>query len=247
MPLALSIVYALNLMSVLFFIYVTSFSYSTCSFETEDRLRIRVTDSDNQRYEIPPAIIPRETSRDTSWSQENNAIANSNFVLKLYSASPFGFSIARPSTGDVLFNTVPRKPEPGTVFKDEYLEITSHLPTISFLYGLGEHTKRKFRLVPNDTFTLWNADTGAANPNLNLYGSHPFYMDVRPGGSTHGVVLLNSNGMDVVYGGSYITYRVIGGIFDFYFFAGPNPSDVIEQYTELIGRPAPMPYWSFGR
>ncbi|VAI79986.1 unnamed protein product [Triticum turgidum subsp. durum] len=224
----------------------------TASLETDSRLRVRITDGDRPRWEVPQDIIPRPAPEDdlhnappaSSTPLQGSRVlsaAGSDLVLTVH-ASPFRFTVSRRSTGDVLFDTAP-----GLVFRDKYLEVTSALPAgRASLYGLGEQTKGSFRLRHNDTFTLWNADIGAAHVDVNLYGAHPFYMDVRPPGAAHGVLLLSSNGMDVLYGGSYVTYKVIGGVLDFYFFAGPSPLAVVDQYTQLIGRPAPMPYWSFG-
>ncbi|PUZ59510.1 hypothetical protein GQ55_4G047900 [Panicum hallii var. hallii] len=230
----------------------------TARLETSSRLHVRITDADHPRWEVPKDVIPREAPGNVALGASTGAsprsrvlsAATSDLTFTLH-ASPFRFTVSRRSTGDVLFDTAP-----SLDFKDRYLELTTALPAgRASLYGLGEHTKRTFRLQRNDTFTLWNADIAASNVDLNLYGSHPFYLDVRsaaPGaagagaGAAHGVLLLNSNGMDIEYGGSYLTYKVIGGVLDFYFFAGPAPLDVVDQYTQLIGRPAPMPYWSFG-
>lgn len=70
-------------------------------------------------------------------------------------------------------------------------------------------------------------------------------MEIRDG-KAHGILLLNSNGMDILLQPGFITYRVLGGVFDFYVFAGPTPQDVLRQYLEVVGKPAMMPYWSFG-
>lgn len=66
------------------------------------------------------------------------------------------------------------------------------------------------------------------------------------GGATHGVLLMNSHGMDIVLTQTQVSYRVIGGVLDFYFFMGPTPHAVLEQLTSIVGRPFMPPYWSMG-
>jgi hypothetical protein len=51
---------------------------------------------------------------------------------------------------------------------------------------------------------------------------------------------------DVIISNHVITYRTICGILDYWVFIGPNPDDVISQYTAVIGRPLMPPYWALG-
>jgi alpha-glucosidase len=45
---------------------------------------------------------------------------------------------------------------------------------------------------------------------------------------------------------SLVEYRMLGGVLDFYFFSGPSPQAVVEQYASVVGTPAWMPLWGFG-
>uniref|UniRef100_R7WBF0 Alpha-xylosidase n=1 Tax=Aegilops tauschii TaxID=37682 RepID=R7WBF0_AEGTA len=219
--------------------------------ETKDRVRVQITDAEKQRWEVPYDLLPREPSPPLGPATAGGAPFTAGEypgqdLVFTYGRDPFWFAVHRKSTRQTLFNTS-RAP---LVFKDQYLEVSTRLPGDAALYGLGENTQPGgIKLRPNDPYTLYTTDASAINLNTDLYGSHPVYVDLRNIGGrgvAHAVLLLNSNGMDVFYTGTSLTYKVIGGLLDFYFFAGPTPLAVVDQYTAMIGRPAPMPYWAFG-
>ena len=90
------------------------------------------------------------------------------------------------------------------------------------------------------------------------YGVHPFYVEHRLGSTntsgarSHGVFLNSAAGADVLLlsppgaNASLVEYRMLGGTLDLYFFSGPGPMDVVEQYAEVVGTPAWQPLWAFG-
>lgn len=178
----------------------------------------------------------------------NSTVQPSDSAIKFdYVENPFSFAITRTDTQETLFNTSGFQ----FVFQSQYLLLQTSLPENPNLYGLGEHSDT-FRLPTTDfTRTLWSRDAGGVPPGTNLYGNHPVYYDHRESKGTHGVFLLNSNGMDIKIDstdeeGQSLAFNTIGGIVDLYFMAGPTPLDVAEQYSEVVGKSAMMPYWSLG-
>uniref|UniRef100_A0A8C7A103 alpha-glucosidase n=1 Tax=Nothoprocta perdicaria TaxID=30464 RepID=A0A8C7A103_NOTPE len=132
------------------------------------------------------------------------------------------------------------------IFSNQYLQITTTVPSTS-VYGFGEHEHPSFKHSMNfATYGMFSRDQSPTT-FANLYGVHPFYMCVETDSNAHGVLLLNSNAQDVSLSPNpSLTFRTIGGILDFYMFLGPTPENVIQQYTEAIGRPHMPAYWSLG-
>ncbi|CAN8104774.1 unnamed protein product [Discula destructiva] len=207
------------------------------TYETATRLHVKIRDAANSVYQVPESVFPRPSSQ----GAENAALSFN------YTESPFAFTVSRSKTGEVLFDTSAAS----LVFETQYLRLRTRLPDNPNLYGLGEHSDR-FRLNTTDyTRTMWNQDAYGTPSGANLYGSHPVYFEHRGAAGTHGVFLLNSNGMDIFINkteseGQYLEYNTLGGVLDFYFMAGPGPLDVAKQYAEIAGLPAMQPYWGFG-
>ncbi|KAK9762529.1 hypothetical protein K7432_011651 [Basidiobolus ranarum] len=204
------------------------------TYETKQRLHIKIIDRQQQRYEVPENAIPRPS---IDFKEKDYEYRFS------FTENPFTFAVLRADTKEVVFNSS----VPGLdslIFQEKYLELSTQLPSNANIYGLGEYVGPLKRDPKATRQTIWARD--AATPvNENVYGSHPFYMEMRAGKS-HGVFLLNSNGMDVSLTSRQLTYKVIGGVLDYYIFMGPTPADVVKQYTEVIGRPSAIPYWALG-
>jgi alpha-glucosidase len=209
-------------------------------YETPSRMRVRITDGENQRWEIPQSVVSRPTDDRVSSKQSDFSVSIQH--------DPFSIEVKRKSDGMLLFKSAEQ-----LVFKNQYIELTAEFANqlnsdlrVS-TYGIGENARTNHKLTTNNTFTLWAADVPSMWKNFNLYSSYPFYLQKIDGAiNTHGVLMMNSNGMDVTLLDSSLTYRMIGGIIDLYVFSGPTPVDVVQQYTTLVGRPAMMPYWTLG-
>ncbi|KAM9177738.1 lysosomal alpha-glucosidase isoform 1-T1 [Mergus octosetaceus] len=199
------------------------------ALETESRLRFTLRDPARQRYEVP-LPTPRVSTRAASTLYGVQVLED-----------PFGLVVSRWPGGQVLLNTTVAP----LFFADQFLQISTSLPS-RFISGLGEHLAPLILDTAWTKVTLWNRDM-APVPQVNLYGSHPFYLVIEDGGLAHGVFLLNSNAMDVVLQPSpALTWRTTGGILDFYVFLGPDPKSVVRQYLDVVGFPFMPPYWGLG-
>ncbi|XP_066266381.1 sucrase-isomaltase, intestinal-like [Branchiostoma lanceolatum] len=221
-------------------------------------LKPQILDPAEARYEVPEAAlrVPRPGKA------ADNPMYDVTFTHR-----PFSFKVTRRSTGATIFDTSVGK----LTFGDQFLSVSTRLAS-SNLYGLGEHVHRRYRHDLN--WKTWPIFSRGASPKGNfdnLYGHHPFYMCLEDSdGNANGVFLLNSNAMaspevtlqppvttvksqirdDILdverVAIPTVTYRVIGGVLDFYMFLGPSPENVVQQYTEMIGRSIMPAYWALG-
>ncbi|XP_043570742.1 lysosomal alpha-glucosidase-like [Chiloscyllium plagiosum] len=198
-------------------------------YETSGRLHFTLKDPRRKQYEVP-IDVPNVTDK-----------APTQLYTVRFSSRPFGIIVQRKSNGLVLLNTTV-----GPLFyADQFLQISTSLAS-KYISGLGEHMTNLILNLNWNRLTHWNRDQGP-HPHANLYGSHPFYLVMEEDGKAHGVFLFNSNAKDVLLQPApALTWRTIGGIFDFYVFLGPDPKTVIRQYMDVIGYPIMPPYWSLG-
>ncbi|ORX87591.1 hypothetical protein BCR32DRAFT_227910 [Anaeromyces robustus] len=202
-------------------------------FETDTRLHIHVqpTDIKNNPHNVdmPAAAYPFEI--------ENEPLNDLQYSYELTNGQNFQLQVKR-NDGSVVFDGM------SFIFERQYLELSKKIRSDASIYGFGEVLAPYKRNSQDTQHALFNADN-ATPIGQNLYGSHPFYIEIIDG-KAYGFFLRNSHGMEFTIKNNVLTIQVIGGNFDMYFFMGPTMDDVVKQYYKVIGAPALLPYWSLG-
>ncbi|KAI0271258.1 glycosyl hydrolases family 31-domain-containing protein [Gloeopeniophorella convolvens] len=245
------------------------------TYETRSRLHVNIFDSLAHQFTLPMAYFDRPAAPDAnSPSYAANADLQFNYEASPFAfwITRRSDSDSVPLF-DTRITSLPPAPIPAylspdrrtafdgfpLVFEDSYLQLTSALPFDANIYGLGEVVASSgFRRdVRNGTIqALWARDE-ATPTDENIYGVHPVYLEHRLDSLSnrflsHGVFLSSAAGSDIILATppdsktSLIQYRTIGGTLDLYFFSGPDPNSVIEQYGRVVGLPARQPNWAFG-
>jgi len=109
------------------------------------------------------------------------------------------------------------------------------------IYGLGE---RFSPLVRNgQSVSIWNEDAGTGSDHA--YKNIPFYLS----SAGYGLLANHPQRVEFAVGSERVgvtQVAVPGERLDLVLFHGPQPKQVLERYTALLGRPVAPPAWSFG-
>ncbi|KAK6544511.1 hypothetical protein TWF694_001203 [Orbilia ellipsospora] len=203
---------------------------------TPDIVRVKITDASQPRWEIPEQWVP--IGRNILEKHRNSHKMDWDLAYDANNVD-IGFAIIRSSDGFPLFDSRGCQ----ISYCEHYMEITTQLPKDTYVFGMGEVTG-PFLREQGRRYAFWARD--AQTPlHENAYSSFPMFIGMN-GGKAFGVHLHNSNALDMIYDDDKITYKVVGGVLDFFIFTGEYYEDVVRQYQLVTGFPSLPPYWAFG-
>lgn len=209
----------------------------------EDVIKVSVTHFEGKSYRGPFVETADENPSVSIEDNENEIIYQSGNTKAVIDKRPASWSIRFYDGDRELTNTGYRNMahmtnnETGKTYMVEQLA----LDVDEYVYGLGE---RFTPFVKNgQVVEMWNEDGGTASEIA--YKNIPFYITNKG----YGVLLDNES--DAAYEIAsekveHVQFSVEGERLDYFVINGHTPKGTIQKYTELTGKPALPPAWSFG-
>jgi alpha-glucosidase len=223
---------------------------------TAGRAKVRITVFDDATVRV--RVVPQGNfPKDYSWAvisapqpptvkvedakNELKLTAGNNVVIVQKSPLLIRFT---DTAGRELLADEPTLP---MAFDGSRVRVWKKMPTDENYYGLGDKTGPMNRR--NRAFTMWNSDVfGWGESTDPMYKTLTFFMGLRKG-TAYGVFFDNTYRSSFDFGKEspdYFSFGAEGGELNYYFFAGPDPKKVVQEYTALVGRSPLPPLWSLG-
>ncbi len=138
-------------------------------------------------------------------------------------------------------------PSKGMAWDGDEVRIWKRMPDDESYYGFGLKAGRLNKKFAD--MTMWNSDIPGYHADTDpLYESIPFFYGIRDG-KAYGIFFDNSYLSSFDMGKESpdrYSFGALGGELNYYFMGGPTPKDVLQRYTELVGRMPLPPLWSLG-
>lgn len=213
------------------------------SSPTEDVIKVSVVHFAGALYK-GPFVNGNETNPFIEITEDDNEIVYQSGALKAVVCK-------QPSSWSIVFYDGDRRLT-DTGFRNmahmnnrdngkTYMVEQLALDVDEYIYGLGE---RFTPFVKNGQIVdMWNEDGGTASEIT--YKNIPFYI------TNKGYGIFVDNAGDVSYEIASekverVQFSVEGERLDYYVINGHTPMGTVEKYTQLTGKPALPPAWSFG-
>src|SRR5258708_3139993 len=205
---------------------------------------VRVAPEGNFQKDSSWAVIAAPQSPTVKVEDTKNELKmTAGNITVLVQKSPLLLRFA-DTTGHVLLADEPSVPMP---FAGPRGHAGKKMPADENYYGLGDKTGPMNRR--NRAFTMWNSDVfGWGESTDPMYKTITFFMGLRKG-TAWGVFFDNTYRSSFDFGKEspdYFSFGAEGGELNYYFFAGPDPKKVVQEYTSLVGRSPLPPLWSLG-
>ena len=146
--------------------------------------------------------------------------------------------------GSVISQDQPGMP---ASFRGTGFNVWKAMPEDEHYFGLGDKTGPLDHRMMN--FVEWNTDQfGWQESTDPLYKDVPFFLGLRQG-KAYGIFLDNSYRTNFNFGHEFqdaYSFGSVGGELNYYFFYGPSPKKVVEDFTALVGREPLPPLFAMG-
>ncbi len=157
--------------------------------------------------------------------------------------SPLHLAFLDPA-GNLISQDQPGLP---ASFHDSSFNLWKNMPEDEHYFGLGDKTGPMDHRM--EAFVNWNTDNfGWQESTDPLYKDIPFFLALRKS-KAYGIFLDNTYRSNFNFGREFqdaYSFGSEGGELNYYFFYGPSPKKVVEDFTALVGRTPLPPLFALG-